>query len=939
VLSRRYQWISALNGGPSTEQSRYPFGDQIGDDVEMDHVFDRFLGAYLRICSILLNLDAQILSSQAEETIYPEALLTQKHMRSLHNIIRYEKSPVFHMLHKEYDMDLRELNTGLHKHFLKASGAQNLLVLVDAAFHRVPPNMQNNYATYTSQILSSLGWTIFELPGSNTFIDRSVFHRGILSFFRKYSGDISDPAIPIDAAVARDLITFLSNSIHELCQWDDDIAAELVEQFLDFGDPDSPTALSASDSRAAGKIDYRHDPACFPALAANAWKFKILRRYVIKGNMGLRVMSIATMDTALVEIWREISNVDPSCKHPVMQYLADFLIQGQVVDYIVSVDSHPQLISRSGNIAGFLVIAHRWSDDQADAIWKTVYSSPDPRVVTATMTMLRSIIHLMTASDRLYIVTKLFDLPIDRYTLDILRFARTLTMSLSVNNNIMNLRTIDYSGRGPTSRPWNVCIRIVQSTAPSRIADKAMLDLHFEAFDQFRFLADAIMPAERHAIYRKCAQQIADQSDGATGNYRILCLLNQYSYVDDTLFFRENQNLLRSVLNEIPVFVEKEGELGPYVYQTQALHYRLDFLRLAITHHALVVPTDLYQNLWDHVIGSKALSNEARDLAWNLMLQSIKTMPGNEFCKQLVSSYLPSLDPELYTSGFFEFVASYRFPLVRSTIQTDQGEETLLQIPGASLLWSILLSSPAGTIEDRAARLLATRYVKIIEDDGVLLPEVEKAHIALVEQCTQGLRGAIEAQSMQFEAANATDVTEGANIQPSSQVHVERILLFQKVLLECVRQRPEFNRGQRIDSKVDVMDADVPSGDAIVVRYQCGNDRHVVTMASNHTIDDLYRRLCHATGFTKINLFARGQRLKVFEEVTHKLSEVDLGGQVIVQRAEGADITRPLPESVEGSSIFETAIVKHFDELFSWMDSVNTTSQLVSIRISLRLLH
>jgi ubiquitin carboxyl-terminal hydrolase 34 len=254
-------------------------------------------------------------------------------------------------------------------------------------------------------------------------------------------------------------------------------------------------------------------------------------------------------------------------------------------------------------------------------------------------------------------------------------------------------------------------------------------------------------------------------------------------------------------------------------------------------------------------------------------------------------------------------------------------------------LWSILLSSPTGTIEDRAARLLATRYVKIIEDDGVLLPEVEKAHIALVEQCTQGLRAAIDAQSQQSGAASTTDATENTHTRQSSQTHVERILLFQKVLLECVRQRPEFNRGQRIDSKVDAMDTDVPSEDAIVVRYQCGNDRHFVTMASNHTIDDLYRRLCHATGFTKINLFARGQRIKVLEQATHKLSGVDLGGQVIVQRAEGADVTRPLPESVSGSSIFETAIVKHFDELFAWMDSASTTSQLVNIHDQPRLRH
>jgi ubiquitin carboxyl-terminal hydrolase 34 len=108
-------------------------------------------------------------------------------------------------------------------------------------------------------------------------------------------------------------------------------------------------------------------------------------------------------------------------------------------------------------------------------------------------------------------------------------------------------------------------------------------------------------------------------------------------------------------------------------------------------------------------------------------------------------------------------------------------------------------------------------------------------------------------------------------------------------------------------------------------------------MASDHTLDDLYRRLCHATGFTKLNLFARGQRLKVFEDSTLKLSDVDLGGQVIVQRADGAELTRPLPELAAGSSVFETAIVKHFDELFAWMNSADTTSYLVSLYVGLHL--
>ncbi|KAH5401564.1 hypothetical protein HBI32_172400 [Parastagonospora nodorum] len=918
VLTRRYHWMNALNNRESSDYNRYPLGDDV-EDLQTDQIFDRFLGAYLRICSYILLIDAGMLSQQPAEQICQLPLLSNRHIRFLHNILRFDKTAIFQFLQKEYAMDVRDLQTRMYKDFLKASGAQNLLRLADEAFHRLAPNVQNNYALIISQLLSALGWTIFELPGTNTFIDRAHYHRGVLSFFQKYGTDLYEPSLPSDANIARDLVQHYSILVQDICQWDESIAPELMNELMDSSDPDSPMAPSGASDAGTGDIDYRKDPSCYPSLVSCAYKFKVLRKCVVKGNMNMRVMSIATMDAALVEVWRDYSALDPSCKHPVIQYLADFLLRGQIVDYIVSVDSHPQLISRSANIAGFLVIAHRWSDDQADAIWKTVSSSPDPRVVVATIAMLRGIIGLMTMSDRLYLCTKLYNLPMDRYTMDILRFFRFLTANLNENGNLIH---IDKADRGPTARPWNVCIRVIRETAPSRQADKNLLDLQHEAFDHLCALTAAISPNERRIIYRECAQQIADCSDAATGNYRILCQLAQYTHPDDAIFSAQNLDLMRSVLSEIPAFVEKEAQNTSYPWQVEALQYRLDLLRLTITHPAMSVPVDLHQDLWDHIVGEKALSNESRDLAWMTLLEANKSSPGDEFCKQLVSSYIPNMDAQLYTNGLFGFVANYGFPVTRKTIPTEQGTDSLLQIPGADLLWRLILSSPAGTIEDAAARLLASRYVCVVESPGVTAAEVEKAHVALVDQCMQKLRIAFETQPEQ--------TTNEPILHHSSEVHVRRVLLFQKLLLGFARQKPELNR-RRMDSKVDAMDtsADVSYGDAITIRYQCGNDRQCVTMSSEHTVDDLYRRLCHATGLTKVNLFARGQRLKVFEEAPLKLSDIDFGGQVIVQRADGAELTRPMPDLAAGSSVFETAIVEHFDELFTWMKSGDTTSYLL----------
>ena len=927
LLLRRYQCMTA-KADHDNDMSRVPFGHHY-DDLQVDDLFCRFLCAYLRVASFLLLADVHLLSRPRPEEIYPLPLLSHKHIRHIHSILRAEKTPVFHMIHKEYVTDTREMSIRLHKSFLGADGAQNLLRLADEAFHQVPISAQNVIATYASQLLNVLGWSVYELPGASGYHNRSEFYRGALLFFHKYSGDLHDLSRTTDSGVARDLVQYFSNLLSLLCKWDTTIAAELADKFLDFRDPESPTTSSpVEDQASSSHEDYLKDPESFPALVSNVWKFKLLRKYVVKGKMDLRVMSIATMDTALVDIWREYSTIDPTCKHPVMQHLADFLLHGQVVDYIISVDSHPQLISRSGNIVGFLIVTHRWSDSQADAIWKTVSTNPDPRVVVATMGVLRSLSILMAPTELLYFCMKLYELPIERYTLEILRFLRDLTGKLMERSD--RLTTVDYSTRGPHARPWNVCIRMIRDTAPSRDADKNVLDLHTEANEQLRAVANVVPPDERHAIYRECTQYVVDRTKEATGSVRAVYILAVPPQSGDGLYFLQNPDLIRQLLDEIPAFVKLESTLPPYPCQLSALQYRVELLALMVCRTGSAIPTDLYQDLWDHIIGKNALSDDARNMAWTQLLQMIKVSPDNDFCKQLVHSYMPNLDPQLYTSGLFEFVANYNFPTTRQLVATEEGESSILQIPGADMLWSMVLFSPTGTIEDRAARILAARYAQCNDTEGVSLPEVETAHIALVEKCMQELRSAakvLRTQALDQVSPAAMDITVSDELRHENEVRFGRILLFQKLLLEYVRQKPELNRGQRTDSKIDELD--VPRGNAITIKYQCGNERQTVMMASEHTLEDLYRRLCHATGFTKINLFAKGQRLNVTEKADHKISDTDFGGQLLVQRAEGAEVTRPLSGPVAGSSVFETTVLKYFDELFALMDSDDTLSRLV----------
>jgi ubiquitin carboxyl-terminal hydrolase 34 len=247
-------------------------------------------------------------------------------------------------------------------------------------------------------------------------------------------------------------------------------------------------------------------------------------------------------------------------------------------------------------------------------------------------------------------------------------------------------------------------------------------------------------------------------------------------------------------------------------------------------------------------------------------------------------------------------------------------EHLLLQIPGSDLLWSLALSSPPGTIEEKAAHDLAVRYTQIPQSTEILLSDVETAHVELVERCMTELRSA-------FEALHKTPSPD----RQVSELRFSRVLMFLIKMLGLVRQKAEFNRGRRADSKVESIDMSSPPDNAITIRYQVGNDRRSLQIPSDRTIADLHHTICQATKTSKINLFAGGQKLDVTGRADQKLADAHIGGQLLVQILQWDETARKISAPVAGCSEFEMNLVKHFDEMFAWLDVDDAPNQLVSI--------
>ncbi|KAF2729962.1 ubiquitin C-terminal hydrolase-like protein [Polyplosphaeria fusca] len=919
---------------------RFPFGESFCVEGETEEeVFTAFLKEYLTLCSRLLAVDANRLSESIDASESP--ILITKHLRLLYVALRSDKCPLFHLLVKDYGIDVDEMSFKLLRAFIcvPTNGVQNLLRFTTAAYDTLTVASKGNIATYAAQLLQTLGSYIYSgIPDCELPFTYEDFQEDVLQFFRSYSADLQNPSKVSDVGVARDLLSCLTTLLQDICLWDADTAQGLADEFLDFRDPESPTASSENGETALRSQPFRDNAKSLPFLISNAWRFKLLRKYLVKGRMELRVVSINIMDHALVEIWKENNGAEFGNEHPLMQYLADFLLHERVVEYIISVDSHPQIISRSGNVVGFLVVTNRYAEAQTDAIWNTVANSQDPRVVVATMTMLRSICNLMMAKELRYLCSKLYDLPIDSYTVDTLRFLRDISHK-------MQQKAVLWDPALPKERPWNVCIRIMQDTAPNRQSTKLTHALHAEACEHLRSLCAHVIGDERSRIFEECASHIANRSpDKATGSIRAMHVLATSGGHSDFTYLKQNPDITRQILEEICSFIDTEKQLEIHTSQTVALQYRLDYFCLLIHRAPETIPESLYQEVWDHLLGKYALNNYVRDTAWSKFSDTARMRPENAFCRRLITDYVPKLEPQYFTSGLFEFVANIRFQATRSA----EGDNHVLQIPGAELLWPLMLTAPPNTIEDQCARLLAARYIEIDGDSGMTLEEAEDSHVALVDRCThellssyKALRGHID-QSGDCEPENTStlnnadtmDLVVDAKFQDGEskygsilahsdlELRFARTLLFEKLLLTSIRTKPEFSRSRRSDSKIEAsFEPEGAFGDGIQIRYQAGNDKQTIWLGNENTITDLYTRICHATGYSKINLFHGGQKINMAEIGDSKIGDASLGGLILVQKAPGSEISQPYSETQGSCSVFETTILKHFEKLFACMDS------------------
>ncbi|QSS63969.1 ubiquitin carboxyl-terminal hydrolase [Histoplasma capsulatum] len=610
----------------------------------------------------------------------------------------------------------------------------------------------------------------------------------------------------------------------------------------------------------------------YPSIIHLGWKFQVLKRHITEGRMELRVYGMETMQADLVSVWRQHIQGNPAgVNYPIIQYLVKFLRDNKIVEYIVGVDSHPQLISRSGNVVGFLVVTSTYADNDTDIIWNTVTESQDPRTVAEVLGMLTRtfIMHQSGSNALIYLCTKLIELPLNRFDARMLEYSDCLLNAVR-DKHSERMRSQPYDHLHVDVVPCRLEFSIEQKTNLQKFASKQLSHLLTLGMDD----------NDKMEMYKKCIDDISEMNEFVVGSIQALnALIHPYDNLDIRRLALDF-DFTRLIITELAHTFDTVSTDFSDPMVRNSLRPRIQMLLRIIEKVPETITPELSEILWSRVFMSKKIA-------------------------------------------FAEQAVSYE---IRFDLPPDVNENEIITIPGMDRLWHFILTAPPGTIEMKSTNFAIDVYLDHELIRTAPRSAAEATHVALVDRCVSQLTAAAS-KCKAFTDGSTSGEDEPMVIVPSDgevraeELRFTRSLLFLRQLLQGLRMRPQYTPLQ-ISPPESILREDEIIGEPIELSYQAfsGNSQtkiRTLKIGDLSTASELAEKLTRLTGFTSFSSFSCGQRLDLTAHAFQTLRDMKLAGS-------GLLMIRKNPDAFEASvggrrqslTLVDSEVLKHFDDLY-----------------------
>ena len=622
-----------------------------------------------------------------------------------------------------------------------------------------------------------------------------------------------------------------------------------------------------------------------------------------------------------------------AAQSPLLLYFADFVLQNKLIDYIVGIGSHPEIINESHNIVGFLIVTKTYKTLQTDKIWQTVMSSQDPRMVEAILRMVRRVLHLYDYQSLLYLCKKTSDLPIEAFTTAMRDFCESLFQQLIAKGVHEGTQYID-------SPPYDLCVRLIrESSVITALCPVGHPDIQNFAAGLFRELLVHGPGGEvRNSIYLSCIVDISSRAPTAPGSICVINALLRQNMGTDLHILTTEHGLTQLVIEELESTIAGDRHSpDPSVRNSPASQARRDLLLAIILHEPGSISPDLGTRLWDLLVGSDSRSPSDRNTSWQILNGAIKKSSAkNAFIATCFRDHLPKLPPDCFTLGALDFAREGVFCWLEEIRQDFLTHDQSFESPALEQLWYMILTAPPNTIDAPAINILVEVYV----DHGLILSmprtKARDIHLALVNRCLDQLAAAANIlKSFSDDISSGSD--EGMVIVASEAQFQEQEKTFARSLavlrefLRAYQSKPQF---ATLKPRTSItLSPDTVEGEPLTVKYQSfDGDKHTpiqsLTLGKLNTAASLFASLQKATGFKNYKVYCGGKEFDPDEiEVCKSLADLKLNGLVLVKRRE--DIEGSSDQGSESRTSLELEITKHFDKLWGYLSMHETVAREV----------
>lgn len=880
-----------------------------------------FFVAYGQLTIRFLELDLQLME-QCQAAGTPEKL-PELHCRpylpTLALVLQYREVPFYTLLQANRGFNSNDLVSSISDRL--CHGADSLLPVLTAFVDQLGSFLPRKPAFTTTFVQA--------LAIANT-LARSVTERRVLQVSERSAHS------PVISEINQQVLTFgmkaddiLQNAISKQSPWltienSPDILRFLSRMFLSISEQHAGIAAQLTTYVSDNSPEIGHTE--LPEIIAYAWKFKTLRKYITAGRMELRVYGMDSMQIDLVQVWKCYTQYSSnSLSVPLVRFLVHFLQDNKMVQYIVGVDSHPQLISRSGNVVGFLVVTGTYSNEDSDTIWRTVKQSQDPRTVLEVLNMLKSIFTMQTLPTLMYLCHKLLELPVERYDIKMVEYTDALLHHIRENAPSQTQQDEHLE-----AVPFKVCVRLIRDVIASQTcsADQKCHLPTWAADNLVCLLAFNIDAEDKRKLWEQCVEDIAQKTRFATGSMRALQAWLELRPDIEVPKLTRDFDFTRLLIEELADRLTRmQAESSSGTFLQIALPTRLHLLALVAQYAPDTITEELTEKLWSNVLASQTLDVSLRSRAWDVFSKvATSCQKPNSVVERLMKNYLPRLDAESLTDRLLYFAENS----VLYEMQMDQPREreredqTVVSLPGMNRVWRFVMECPTGSVVNDATNWIIKQYL----DHELVLrcPRrvVEATHLSLLERCLS------EVFSAASKLKSFSDGTTSGEDEPmivvvseedikAEELRFTRSLLFLRQFLLGVKCRPRYSPPLSIEPQL----SEKPfqnRGEEVTVNYQVvANIQKKLVIGDQNTVDELAKYLSDLTGFTQFSGVSLGQKVSLIGNET-SIKDSTLGnGLLLIQKVPDTPEKQPV-SSLRSASSMDAHVMDHFDEFYDLLD-------------------